>query len=352
MGDGNDSALFRPPTLGGAPGIEDALNVDHVIDGGTGDDRVTIASAAPIVSSPTVGGGPGDDVLRGGGYLDGGGGRDELYGFPGSVLTDGDTEGSVDADMLHAGGGGQVDYGSRTRPLHIDLHETTASQGERGEGDRITGATNVRAGHANDFLGGTAADNSLSGGPGNDQIDGRGGDDSIGVNGRDRAFGGAGNDEFEWEGGPGSFQSTIVCGRGNTDSSLGATGGPGPWLSRTCEFVVDNLFEDVVLAPPAQPLGASRRGRLVFRLSRFCLTGRYRLTLTSVRAPLRRLATRRIETKAGHCAALHWVAVKLPLRLARRAHRRPVRLRERIDFHGIDGRRSLVWRFDLRLPGR
>lgn len=348
LGDRDDSSLFPTPTFGGMPGVEDALNVDYRVDGGTGDDRVTVAGPQPLVNSE-LRGGPGNDVLQHGNVLDGGGGRDELHGFPYSRLTDGDTEGSVDADILDGGGNGQVDYSSRTRPLHVDLGDG-APDGEVGEGDRITGVTNVIGGRANDFLAGTAANDTLEGGPGNDRIYGRGLHDSIGVNGSDRAFGGHGDDSFERAAGPGSFQPTIDCGPGR-DSSMGASSGPGPWLSRTCELVRDNDAEDVVLAAPTHPVAASSSGRLVFQVSQTCEPSKYRLTLTSARQPPRRIVTRNFETKAGRCKISRRFALKLPQRVARQARRRAIHLRERVDLDiGEAGRYSLVWRFDLRLP--
>ena len=150
-------------------------------------------SASPIWGD----GGSGDDVLdlRGGGafgILDGGGGRDELYGgFASDLLIDGDRDGATGdggpgPDVLDGGGGfpgDAVSYHRRTRPVFVDLARDEAA-GEAGEGDIIRGIESVVGGAAADRLAGTDEGgyegNYISGGGGRDRLVGRGGDDRFG----------------------------------------------------------------------------------------------------------------------------------------------------------------------------
>jgi hypothetical protein len=93
---------------------------------------------------------------------------------------------------------------------------------------------------------------------------------------------------------------------------MGASSGPGPWLSRTCEFVRDNDAEDVVLAAPTHPVAASSSGRLVFQVSQTCEPSKYRLTPHERPPTPRRIVTRNFETKAGRCKISSRFALKLP----------------------------------------
>lgn len=145
----------------------------------TGDlnDRIrSFDESDPIADPPLVAnGGPGDDELIGGERADslhgGGGGLDRLLGAAGEdALTDGDTSGSADADVLVGGPG--VDtllYDQRTRPVQLVLGDEN-THGERGEGDSITTIENVRTGSGADRLRGDGYANVLSGGRGLDSV--------------------------------------------------------------------------------------------------------------------------------------------------------------------------------------
>jgi hypothetical protein len=145
-------------------------------------------------------GGPGDDLLAGGGTrmqgyegaLDGGGGRNQLYGGPFSdYLTDGDRDGAQDSgapgpDVLDGGRSNDaVRYQQRTAAVRVDLASDRPA-GERNEGDTVRNIESVFGGAGADQLSGTNGPNLLAGGPGHDRLVGRGGDDGFGG----AAFGG------------------------------------------------------------------------------------------------------------------------------------------------------------------
>lgn len=173
-----------------------------------GDDTVRVDEAAP--AQLIADGGSGDDVLRGsdtiGDQLDGGGGgHDRLYGGDNSdTLTDGDTSGAADDDVLDGGrGGAALVYQGRTRGVTVNL--LRGRGGEAGEHDRLTGFHVVYSGSGNDRLIGDGGFNSLDGGPGRDHLDGEGGGDFLnGGLGNDRLHGHAGDDFLD--GGPGADQ--------------------------------------------------------------------------------------------------------------------------------------------------
>lgn len=164
-----------------------------------------------------VRGGAGNDVLNGGDggdSLDGGAGNDRLSGRGGADgLVDGPgndwLDGSAGDDSLNTaqgadtliGGAGNADlvyYGSRTRPLVVDLDGAKRDDGEKGEADTVgTDVEIVIGGSGNDVLTGNSRANKLTGGRGNDVIRGGGGSDFIvGNNGNDKIYGGAGNDHL------------------------------------------------------------------------------------------------------------------------------------------------------------
>ena len=352
LADGNDSAklVFRasagffPDAGGSVPGTG--------IRGGTGDDRLAGPDGEHV--SAGLRGGPGDDLLIGGtadDWLNGGGGVDELHGGPGrNSLTDGDRSGSADGDVLDGGGEAALGYRSRTRPLRVDLNDHR-SAGEAGEGDRVSGMTDVHGGRGADVLVGTPRANYLNGGDGADRLYGRGGDDRLELRSRGLAVGGAGNDTIYLDG-----AGTVVCGKGNDEVALQGLG-VGPWLSRTCERIGVSEADSYELGPlfirPPHPVGVTRDGRLVFNVPCLPERGRacaQRLTVTRPHAPFDRLSTRRFKTRQ----AGRRIAIPIPARFVREARRRPVRLRVRLDgvIHRVDTEVSVVWRFDLDLRAR
>jgi RTX calcium-binding nonapeptide repeat (4 copies) len=171
-------------------------------DLGDGNDELhTIPSDSgqpPQLLAVVANGGPGDDVLdvrqRGAGVLDGGGGRDELYGGAlDDFLTDGDRDDATGADapgpdVLDGGGpsvagfndgGDLVSYEQRTNPVVVDL-AGGGSAGETGEGDVVRNIESVFGGTGPDRLAGTDGPNYLTGGKGLDTLIGRGGNDVFG----------------------------------------------------------------------------------------------------------------------------------------------------------------------------
>ena len=179
-----------------------------------GDLDDTVESRGPGLSGN---GGPGDDRLESSsivaGSLDGGGGRDTLLGGTNrDTLTDGDTSGAADADVLD-GARRRRDhsYASRIAPVRVDISDP-GPDGEPGEGDTIRGATGITGGGGADVLRGDRRPNLLSGGAGDDVISGGGGDDFIeGGDGADRLLGQAGAD--------------FAAGNRGDDELLGGTGG-------------------------------------------------------------------------------------------------------------------------------
>jgi hypothetical protein len=235
---------------------------DVRVDGGDGDDTITIGSLPEPkegVQDANVGveGHDGNDTLNGGPLGDtllGGAGRDTLNGGPGddSLLPDAanlaqaDTRSSraitsqavapPDADTVDGGPGDDtVDYGDHIMPVTIDLVAGTA--GELGEGDRLSGIENVIGGSGGNTLSGDDGPNTLTGGSGNDTIDGRGADDKLdGQAGPDELHGGAGDDDLRGDG-------LNFFGTAPSPSSDTLDGGPGSdtasWLGRPTGIRVD-----------------------------------------------------------------------------------------------------------------
>ena len=141
-------------------------------------------------------GGVGDDVLDARNVfmarLDGGGGRDHLYGAAmESLLMDGDRDGAKgDAapgpDVIDGGpgvpdgGGDTLSYRQRTAPVIVDLADGKP-EGERGEGDVVRGVESLDGGSGDDRLAGDGHNNLLNGGGGRDVLIGRAGNDALGV---------------------------------------------------------------------------------------------------------------------------------------------------------------------------
>jgi hypothetical protein len=329
LGDGNDSAL---------------LNVEEhyaEVRAGVGNDRVTVAA-----SESELRGGPGDDILFGGEGIDqlrGGGGRDEIHGRGGDDdISDGDHPGAVDADVLDGGGEGCLDYSSRTSPLRVDLSDSGVD-GERGEGDQVSGFTRLAGGRADDVFVGTGAAEEFVGGGGADYINARGGNDYVALIGREHVVGGPGRDLVAYATGLGGGSSG--CGYAADRFRF-----PGSWLSSSCERLLlvegSDCGDQLVVRP--RPLSASRSGRLVFRVpcadEGYCREVRSRVMLTTGHPPFRPLTDKRFLIRHRSRA----VAVQLPSRLARRARHQAVRLRLRLS--GPDGcgsHWSTAWRFDI-----
>ena len=176
-------------------------------------DRLAIDGKLP--SDTSIDGGAGDDTLSGGDeddHLTGGAGSDRMLGGAGS--DDFQAGASVEPDVMDGGADFDVvDYSARTTGVRVDLTETTASEGEPGEADTITGVENARGGSGDDRLLGDDGPNGLSGGPGADMLFGRGGADELaGDEGVDSFHGGAGDDAIDPNDGR---AEPVACGSGN-----------------------------------------------------------------------------------------------------------------------------------------
>jgi len=196
LGDGNDRLLARGSEQFGPAAI------DVVANGGSGDDVLDLRGSG----------------VSGFGYgeLNGGGGRDQLYGGPfGDLLIDGDRDNaSGDArpgpDVLDGGDGPDVvSYHLRTNPVVVDLAGGRPA-GERGEGDIVRGVESVVGGSARDWLAGTNHRNSILGGGGRDTLIGRGGSDGFGEVPVDR-------DRVPYASATGTAGDDVSCGRGSDD---------------------------------------------------------------------------------------------------------------------------------------
>ena len=161
------------------------------IDGGDGDDTITVAGVVPGVS---IVGGAGNDSILGGDLADrieGGDGDDYLRGGSG----DDSVYGGEGADYINGNGGKNFLYGE-------------------GGNDRVSG------GGGRDFCYGGAGDDRLYGAAGNDLLDGGGNVDRLyGGDGDDVLLGGTGNDRMYADAG----NDTLTGGRG-TDSFNGGVG--------------------------------------------------------------------------------------------------------------------------------
>ncbi|MFO0723524.1 MAG: calcium-binding protein [Myxococcota bacterium] len=202
LGTGSDSLRFRGTTgndkwVLGQSGL--AVNTDSNVDVtyanveevifslGPGNDTFSAAggtggAGAALTSSITIYGGSGNDTLRGGD------GDDVIYGgegndtFTSGALADG-------ADDIHGGAGTDVmDYSARTASVTVTI-DGNADDGAVGETDNInTDVENLKGGHGDDSLTGSAQDNVIWGGPGADSISGGDGDDTLNGDAGDDTF--------------------------------------------------------------------------------------------------------------------------------------------------------------------
>ena len=104
-------------------------------------------------------GGAGDDVLRAVGImnmLNGGGGRDQLFGA--GTLIDGDAPGAPDVDVLDGATGAIVDYSAHPGAVTVDLQNQSSS-----DGDILRSIDGVVGGSAGDTLRGDGGANHLRG---------------------------------------------------------------------------------------------------------------------------------------------------------------------------------------------
>ncbi|HZB28538.1 MAG TPA: hypothetical protein VE465_00080, partial [Streptosporangiaceae bacterium] len=177
---------FYIATAAGADTVRFELDADTggyygeaLLDGGRGGDLLVGGA-----DTDRLYGGKGDDVLRGRG------GDDQLYdASPQRALRSGDPspfrfdEGVIALALADPGAGRDsfdggrgsdlVSYAERTAGVKVDLANTAAIAGARGERDSVSGVESTVGGAGNDRLAGNRRSNGLSGGAGDDRILGR-----------------------------------------------------------------------------------------------------------------------------------------------------------------------------------
>lgn len=182
--------------------VGDTLTIPMTLVGGTGNDVLVSGSGADHLDGgaddDTLTGGPGNDTVSGGA------GDDSFR----NVFTVG---GPADADV-YTGGDGYDDITETASSGGITVTlDDVAGDGAPGEGDNVHSDieavnTNEQFGSngGDDTITGSAAANTLTGGPGNDTIDG--------AAGNDRLTGGPGSDTIRARDG---FADVVTCGPGS-----------------------------------------------------------------------------------------------------------------------------------------
>ena len=190
-------------------------------DGGSGNDTLRAGDG--------VGGGGEDPGLPAGATMIGGPGNDVLEGGPGDDLLDESGRGATGSDTLRAGSGTDtVTYAGRRRGIRADL-AGDRDDGQHGERDLIGGVENLEGGRMADRLTGDRGNNRLVGGGGSDVIRGGRGADNLHAatddffpgfeRTRDRIAGGPGLDYIVGTGGAnridaGPDPDTVLAGGG------------------------------------------------------------------------------------------------------------------------------------------
>jgi hypothetical protein len=270
LGDGDDSANADVPRtrfgdfpagfmVEGGPG-SDVLEGGGRLHGGPGDDRL---------AGRVMYGDEGSDVLTGTSQSDslfGGAGADVLSGLAGRDALKGDGDDGIGAavpatDTLDGGDGRDwVSYRGHRVAIRVALAEGTG--GAAGEADRLIGIESAIGGDADDVLIGDGGRNELHGWSGTNRIEGRGGGDRLESYDRGIIHGGPGDDDLQGgnlgdrlSGGAGS--DTLEGGWG-TDVYLGGSGGDLLQLndsSLTGETVRCGRGRDEISAPSRALLG-------------------------------------------------------------------------------------------------
>jgi Ca2+-binding RTX toxin-like protein len=217
-----------------------------VINGGDGNDSLTVLAKTTEIANATLNGEGGDDVLTGadtGDTLNGGDGNDRLIGAKGTDLMSGgagnDTlvwnngdgsdrmNGDAGNDVAEVNGsptlgdvftldpepGGVKFQRTNLVPFTLDTATERFQVNGLGGDDSVTAHDGVGAatllsvdgGAGNDTVVGSDGPDLISGGEGNDTLSGGGGDDRIvGDHGNDTMNGGAGDDTLVWNNGDGT----------------------------------------------------------------------------------------------------------------------------------------------------
>jgi Ca2+-binding RTX toxin-like protein len=235
-----------------------------VINGGDGNDSLTVLAKTTEIASATLNGEPGDDVLTGADTndaLSGGDGNDRLVGAKGTDLMVGgagnDTlvwnngdgsdrmNGEAGNDTTEVNGspnlgdaftlapepGGVKFQRTNLVPFTLDTATERFAVNGLGGNDSVTAADGVGAltlltvdgGAGDDSIAGSDGPDLLLGGEGNDILEGRGGDDRIvGDRGNDTVSGGTGDDTLVWNNG----DATDVMNGGDGHDDVEVNGAP------------------------------------------------------------------------------------------------------------------------------
>ena len=189
-----------PDTLtGGRP-----PNTSTWLDGGPGTDTVNAVNGDLIAGgagNDTLNGGPDHDILVGGPGedLEFGNGGDDWFWESGECSFPCPPNG---ADQLHGGAGlDRVEYTGRAAAVTVTINDI-ANDGAAGELDNVfTDVEDLRGGHGDDTLTGSAFANQIDGCYASDTVNGGDGDDTLsgdrecgGISGSDTIHGDAGDD--------------------------------------------------------------------------------------------------------------------------------------------------------------
>jgi Ca2+-binding RTX toxin-like protein len=239
-GDDGDSAAGE---------ADDVTYTVENVNGGSGNDTITGSDV-----TNTINGNAGDDVLNGGpansdctldaDVINGGADDDTL-----------DATDTADCGDSFSGGTGTdiADYQFRTGNLTITV-DTSANDGEAGEGDKIqTDVEIVLGGDGDDSITGGSGADELHGRPGDDTLNGGSGNDTlIGNDGNDTLIGGLGDDIFD-EGGVDALYASGSVEKGLGDDVI--NGGAGTdradYGERTADLTITLCIDTVTTGAPA-----------------------------------------------------------------------------------------------------
>ncbi|HEX3318578.1 MAG TPA: calcium-binding protein [Solirubrobacteraceae bacterium] len=246
VGGGLNSAIDWDSATPGDQTVPADGTFSIAVDGGDGNDSITVLAKTTEVAGVFLSGGTGDDVLTGADTsdsLDGGDGNDRLVGGKGTdkmnggagndtlVWNNGDGSDTLNGDAGNDGvevngsptlgdaftlaaSAGRVQF-QRTNlvPFTLDASAERFEVNGLGGNDSVSASDGVGAltllsvdgGAGDDVLSGSDGPDLLQGGEGNDVLSGGGGDDRIvGDRGSDTMNGGPGDDTLVWNNGDGS----------------------------------------------------------------------------------------------------------------------------------------------------
>ena len=224
---GQDATNRLTVSEAGSQFVIDSSVVNVIVNGGSGDDTITIGNLAGVAASVlSINGGNGDDTLSAAGSslgdvrlsLSGGIGLDSIIGSSGSDTIDG---GDGNDTVLGGLGNDSIFGGAGVDRLNGEAGDDSIDGGDDNDG--------LNGGDGNDSLIGGSGDDSLRGGNGNDTasggfgadtLNGEAGNDSLdGGSGTDTLTGGDGNDTLS-----GGAEADSITGDAGTDSIFGGDG--------------------------------------------------------------------------------------------------------------------------------